>query len=255
MADNKPTFHHMNVSLRPYSTLTSLRTNSSNQSSQSQRILWLLEELGIEYNLVLHYRNPPNHPKAPFRSPPSLIETGPYGKAPLLITGDKDGKRYIPESSAIATYLIRTFDTTDKFGLKNGDWVRDEVITSLSQTNLNRGIGMLLMLDFGAIRNGQRPMGKRFDGPEQRAQLADLERELVEGPKGGFFMGEHPGRADIMLEYPISSIKHRNWVDLPKEFPKLNEWLQRVYDRPAFKRSLEKGNGYDMSCFPKTPRL
>jgi glutathione S-transferase len=172
-----------------------------------------------------------------------------------LITGAKDGNRYIPESSAIATYLIRTYDTADKFGLKNGDWVHDEVLTSLSQTNLNRGIGFMLMLDFGAIRNGEGPMGKRFDGPEQRSQLAELERELVEGPKGGFFMGEHPGRADILLEYPISSIKHRNWVDLAREFPKLDEWLQRVYDRPAFKRSLEKGNGYDLSIFPKTARL
>jgi glutathione S-transferase len=68
-------------------------------------------------------------------------------------------------------------------------------------------------------------------------------------------MGEHPGRADIMLEYPISMAKHRNWVDLKKEFPGLDEWLQRVYDRPSFKRSLEKGNGYDLSVFPKIARL
>ena len=133
--------------------------------------------------------------------------------------------------------------------------MRDEIITSLSQTGLNRGIGFMLMLDLGAIRNGQGPMGKQLDGVEQRSQLAQLERELVEGPKGGFFMGEHPGRADVLLEYPMSFIKHREWVDLPKEFPKLDEWLQRVHDRPAFKRSLEKGNGYDLSCFPKTARL
>lgn len=111
------------------------------------------------------------------------------------------------------------------------------------------------MLDFGLIKNGEGPFGKRFDGPELRAQLVDLERELTEGPKGGFFMGEHPGRADIMLEYPVSTVKHRMWADLPKEFPKLDEWLQRCYDRPAFKRSLEKGNGYDLSVFPKTARL
>ena len=109
-------------------------TNSQPQNSQSQRIFWLLEELSIPYDLVLHYRNPLNDPKAPFRSPPSLLATGPYGKAPLLITGAKDGNRYIPESAAIATYLIRTFDTEDKFGLKNGDWIRDEILVSMNLT-------------------------------------------------------------------------------------------------------------------------
>lgn len=94
-------------------------------------------------------------------------------------------------------------------------------------------------------------MGKHFDGPELRTQLANWERELVDGPKGGFFMGEHPGRADFLLEYPISMIKHRSWVDLP---PRLDEWLKRVHDRPAFKRSLEKGNGYDLNVFPKSGR-
>jgi glutathione S-transferase len=114
---------------------------------------------------------------------------------------------------------------------------------------------MMLMLDFGGIRNGKGQFGGRFDGPELRAQLADIERELREGPKGGFFMGEHPGRADIILEFPMSMVRHRNWVDIPKEFPKLDEWLQRCYDRPAFKRSLEKGNGYDLSVFPKVARF
>lgn len=236
MADNTPTFHHMN-------------------NSQSQRILWLLEELGIEYNLVLHYRNPIGDPKGAFRSPPSLLETGPYGKAPTLITGRADGNRYVPESSAIATYLIRTFDMADKFGLKNGDWIRDEVLVSLSTTTLNRATGFMLFLDFGMIKNGDGPAGGRMFGPELRQALGHLERELKDGPEGGFFMGKEPGRADIILEYPISSCKHRPWwVDLEKEFPLLDAWLQRCYDRPAFKRSLEKGNGYDMSVFPHSGR-
>lgn len=122
-------------------------------------------------------------------------------------------------------------------------------------TNMSRVNGYMLMMDFGALKPGEGPFGERMYGPELRAQLGDLERELSEGPKGGFFMGEHPGRADIMLEYPISMAKHRNWVDLKKEFPGLDEWLQRVYDRPSFKRSLEKGNGYDLSVFPKIARL
>jgi len=235
MADNKPTFHHLN-------------------NSQSQRIFWLLEELGIEYNLVLHERNPPNHPKAPFRSPDSLLATGPYGYAPLLITGAKDGSRYIPETFAIATYLIRTFDNADRFGLKDGDLIRDEVLTSQIMTNLSRLTSFMLMLDVGAIKEGDGFMKGRFSGQELRTILGHLEREFKDGPAGEFFMGKEPGRADIMLEFPISMVKQRNYLDL-KEFPLLDEWLERVYARPAFKRSLEKGNGYDLNSFPKLHRL
>jgi glutathione S-transferase len=113
---------------------------------------------------------------------------------------------------------------------------------------------MLLYLDFNAIKKGDGPGGKRFDGPELRSILGDLERELNEGPPGGFFMGKEPGRADIMLEFPMSMIKHRNWVDLKSEFPELDKWLERVYSREAWKRGLEKGNGYDLSVFPRTGR-
>lgn len=126
---------------------------------------------------------------------------------------------------------------------------------SLCTTGIGRSTSNILLIDFGALKAGSGPLGARMDGPELRDQLRELERELVEGPKGGFFLGEHPGRADIMLEYPLTSIKHRKTVDLAKEFPKLDEWLERCHDRPAFKRSLEKGNGYDLSTFPKPARL
>ncbi|KAL2063867.1 hypothetical protein VTL71DRAFT_4361 [Oculimacula yallundae] len=237
MADNKPTLHHLN-------------------NSQSQRILWLLEELGIEYNLEAHTRNPPSHPSAPFRSPPSLQSIG-SGKAPTLITGAADGNRTITESSAIATYLIRTFDKEDKFGLKNGDWIRDEMLTSVAQTTLSRATFTLLMLDFGLLRNGTGPGGKNYDGPEIRNVCKDLTRELKEGPKGGFFMGEHPGRADIMLEFGLTGIKQRESADLKNEFPELEAWLQRVYERPAWKRAVGKAfdGVYDFTTFPKGPHL
>jgi glutathione S-transferase len=170
-----------------------------------------------------------------------------------LITGAKNGSRSIPESSAIATYLIRTFDTEDKFGLKNGDWVRDEVLTSMVSTNLNRIGGFALMLDFGVFKLGEGPMAASFGGKAMFGALGDMERELKEGPKGGYFNGEHPGRADILAEYQITLIKHRNWADLKADYPLLDAWLERVHARDAFKRSLQKGNGYDLTIFPKVP--
>ncbi|KAF7947997.1 hypothetical protein EAE96_009065 [Botrytis aclada] len=236
MTDNTPTFHHLN-------------------DSQSQRIFWLLEELSIPYNLQLHTRNPATDPKAPFLGPPSLKAISPYGKAPLLTTGPKDGNRHIPESLAIATYLIRTFDSADAFGLRNGDWIRDEMLISIALTDLGASTFTMLMLDFNAIANGAGPMGTFCDGPALRKTLGNLEKELKEGPEGGFFMGKNPGRADIMLEFPMALIKQRGWVNLEKEFPALDEWLKRCYERPAWKRCIEKGNGYDLTSFPQKAHL
>src|ERR1700744_4969928 len=94
------------------------------QNSQSQRILWLLEELEIPYNLELHRR-------IDQRSPPELKQTHPLGKAPQLETGNG---RVIVESVVIAKYLIETYDKTGKFkgdGDKN-DWLRDEQLCNLA---------------------------------------------------------------------------------------------------------------------------
>jgi glutathione S-transferase len=187
-------------------------------------------------------------------SPPSLTALGPYGKAPLLVTGARDGSRHVPESAAIATYLIRTFDAADRFGLRGGDWVRDEMLLSIAQTDLGKATTNMLMLDFGMIRNGTGPGGKRYDGPAIRAVLKHLERELEDGPEGGYFMGERPGRADVMLEFPMAMTRQRGYVDLAAEFPALERWLERCYRREAWKKGLEKGNGYDLMSFPRLPR-
>ncbi|KAF7912491.1 uncharacterized protein EAF01_001512 [Botrytis porri] len=192
MTDNKPTLHHFD-------------------HSQYQRILWLLEELGVEYNVIYHFRKPVDDPIVPFRSPESLKALGPYGKAPVLTTGTANGNRYTPESDAICTYLLRNFDTEDRNG--KVEWL---------------------------------------DGPELRELLTILDEELKNAPEGGYFMGKNPGRADIMMKFPMSFVKHRNRVDLEKEFPRLDEWLKRIYDRPAWKRGSQKGNGsYDLNVFPK----
>ncbi len=107
------------------------------------------------------------------------------------------------------------------------------------------------------LRNGTGPGGKHFDGPEIRNNLNQLTRELKDGPPGGFFMGKEPGRADIMLEFGLTSIKQRRAVDLEKEYPELDQWLQRVYARPAWKRAIGKAfdGVYDMATFPKGPHL
>ena len=111
----------------------------------------------------------------------------------------------------------------------------------------------MLYFDMGMLKQSASAGGFLY-GPELKRVLRDLSKELQEGPEGGFFGGKHPGRADILFEYPISMATHREWVDL-KEFPLINAWLDRVYQRDAWKRALEKGNGYDLRIFPKSSKL
>jgi len=76
--------------------------------------------------------------------------------------------------------------------------------------------------------------------------------EFLEGELGDneWFNGKEFGRVDIMLNFPIDYIYMRKWVESPEtNYPKLSAWRQRVWERPAWKRGIEKGNGYDLSIF------
>jgi len=211
-----PTLYHMN-------------------NSQSQRILWLLCELDIPFKLSLHLRQADGPRKG--RAPEKLLETHPMGKSPQLAISDG---RIIAESSAIAAYLIATYDTDKKFqgdGGPRNDWIRDEELTSFSGST----VGSLMLLQLLGKVGGELNGG--FIEPEQRLQLTYLEAQL-EGYD--YFMGERPGRADFMLSWPLDLITARGYNGLA-EYPKLRDWRKRCQDRAGWKQALEKGNGYNMN--------
>ncbi|EXJ58177.1 hypothetical protein A1O7_05602 [Cladophialophora yegresii CBS 114405] len=228
MAGLKPTLHHMN-------------------NSQSQRILWLLEELEIPYNLELHQR-------VEQRSPPELRQTHPLGKAPQLETGDG---RVIAESVVIAKYLIETYDKAGKFrgdGNPKNDTLRDEQLCLLAASSLGPVMLVDLILLFAsrmtpffvrwlmALVHSQ--IRTQFSGPELDLYYRYLDDQL-EGQD--YFMGNTaPGRADFVLSYPVQQCIAVAMVDI-KKYPRIEQWIARIHERPAWKRSLEKGNGYDLA--------
>jgi glutathione S-transferase len=229
-------------------------TDRSTQNSQSQRILWLLEELEIPYNLSLHYRQKSGPRKA--RAPPELAEIHPLGKSPQLVTADG---RIIAESAAIAAYLITTYDTAKRFQGDGGrnDWIRDESLTSFAGASMGPIEAMKLFLDIATLQTPLllRPLVRwmtgmidhAFTGPELKQMLKYLEGEL-----GGqeYFMGKEPGRADFMLSFPMDMAVAFAWFDLG-EYEGLKGWRERCQAREAWKRGLEKGNGYDMGFVMK----
>ncbi|ETN46917.1 uncharacterized protein HMPREF1541_01106 [Cyphellophora europaea CBS 101466] len=223
--------------------LTLLHLNNST----SQRILWLLEELGIDYELKLHKR-------IHDRAPSELKETHPMGKAPQLILADG---RVLIESSCIAKYLIDTYDTENKFKGDGGrnDALRDQMLSDFiaSSMSTNFIVGVLFLALASRTPFFVRPlvsglwkaMRAGYWDDDVDKQLKFIEAEL-EGQD--YLMGASPGRPDFLLTFVYDNFHQRRLIDASK-YPVAKAWRERCEARPAWKRSLEKGNGYDLSDF------
>ncbi|KAG0646431.1 Glutathione S-transferase 3 [Hyphodiscus hymeniophilus] len=216
--------------------------------SQSQRILWLCEELriayGFEYTLVNHFRD-----KKTIRAPPELQKIHPLGKSPILVAIDGT---VITESSVIASYLLKTYDTDGKFATDN--WLRDDILVSFSGTSLGLTMTIELFVDIAVSQTPwplsyipkalQRSVRNGFTTAEFKKSFTYLEKELGEHD---WFNGRELGRSDIIMSWPFDNIGQRGWFDLKKDFPKLGAWRERILNREAWKSAIEKGNGYNMA--------
>lgn len=248
MTEARPTLHHLNVSCQPLTGHTKLMLML--QNSQSMRILWLLEELGIEYDLKLYERYKSGKKQA--RAPDELKEIHPLGKSPIFVTATG---RVLIESEAIVKYLIREYDTSKKFQgdpSTNNDEIRDDILTSFGSTSLNMVMMIETMLQVVVKQSPffVRPLFKAlhsqvhsvYTGSELENSFKFLETELGDQD---YFMGTNPGCADFILSWPFDYCVQWKFVDL-KKYPKLDQYYARCSDRAAWKRAREKGNGYQL---------
>ncbi|CAL3973145.1 unnamed protein product [Diplocarpon coronariae] len=216
-------------------------------NSQSQRILWLLEELAVEYQLeysIIHYTRDPKYQRAP----PELASIHQLGRSPTIITPDG---RAIVESLTITKYLLQTYDVRRRFASE--DWIRDETLCAFSSSSLFPLATQEMLFDI-AVRNTPRPFSyimKRikqahdsfYSDAEFQKDMVFLESELGAGQ---WFNGSELGMSDFVLSWPLDVIAVRGYVDLEKQYPRLDAWKRRKDERPAWKSALEKGNGYDL---------
>ncbi|KAI0178739.1 hypothetical protein GGR52DRAFT_533248 [Hypoxylon sp. FL1284] len=235
MDSSKPTLHYM-------------------QNSGAQQSLWLLEELGIDYNLVFHKRETG-------RAPAILKETHPLGKAPQLVT---PSGRVVAERSAIAFYLIETYDKEGRFKVPspeqdpswNGDdndRFREEQLFSVGLTALNQFTAM--GVTFAVFANQSpffiRPLMKGlkwgFDKIFLDAEIDNCFKYLdaeLEGRE--YFNGtKNPTRLDFVMQWYVDMAVQGTRLGL-SPYPRVKEWFERCIARDAWKRALEKGNGYDL---------
>jgi glutathione S-transferase len=189
--------------------------------SRSTRIIWLLEELGLPYELVQHTRD-----SETFRSPPSLYEVHPLGKAPAV---EIDG-RVMVESSAIIEYIV------DRHGggkLLPADSGRAEYLEWLHFAEGTLGMPLLMRLLGPRLGLGEAALG--FMDAELVKQLDWIEQSL-----GGrsFLCGEIFTGADINLEYLL---EHAELLGLLSARPNLARYLAALKARPAYVKAIELG--------------
>lgn len=157
------------------------------------------------------------------------------------------------ESSAIIAHLLSAHDPTGRFAAS--DPTLDEELTSFAGASLGPVTAIELLFDIAAkhtpwplvyiARAFRKGAQKNFTTKEFARDLGWLETQL--GDKE-WFNGEHLGRVDVMLSWPMDTIAQRTWVDWVT-YPKIKAWRERIEAREAWKRGIEKGNGYDLTSW------
>jgi len=200
-------------------------------NSRSQRVLWLLEELGLDYEIVPYQRDTTTH-----RAPPELRAIHPLGKSPVI----EDGDLVLAESGAIIEYLI---DTYGKGALAPARGTRAHT-RYLYWSHFAEGTAMmqlLIRLFLGFAGDSAAPVRAMVDAEITR-MLAYLEAEIAEG---GFFVGDGLTGADINMSFPLEAAAARGGLNA-ESCPKLAALLQRLQARPAYQRALARGGPYEL---------
>jgi glutathione S-transferase len=212
-------------------------------NSRSQRILWLLEELGLGYEIKKYQRDPKS-----MLAPPELRAIHPLGKSPVI----QDGDTIVAESGAIIEYLVGRYGD-GRLEPRAGTPERLRYTYFLHYAEGSAMPPLLVKLVFDRVESTPAPFFVRpiaraiarkvkdgFVLPQIRQHLAYLEGEIG---STGWFAGEAFSAADIQLSFPLEAAAARAGLD--GQYPKLSAFLERIHARPAYRRALERGGPYD----------
>ena len=208
-------------------------------NSRSQRVLWLLEELGLSYEIKRYQRDPQT-----MLAPAALREVHPLGKSPVLT----DGALTLAESGAIVEYLV------ERYG--NGRLIppagTPERLRYTYWMHFAEGSAMpplVMKLVFDRLEKGPMPffvrplaralagrVKKGFIEPNLARQLDFMEGELA---KSAWFAGADFTAADVQMSFPLEAATVRGGLDAKR--PRLMEFLARIHGRDAYRRALERG--------------
>jgi glutathione S-transferase len=231
----------MASNLIPESMLTVHHLNNS----RSQRVLWILEELGVEYEIKRYQRDPRT-----LLAPPELRAVHPLGKSPIVT----DNGATLAESGAIIEYLVDRYGE-GRFSPPPG--ASPERLRYTYWMHYAEGSAMPpLLLKLVALRIGSAPMpffvkpiARRisqtmqdsFVDPQLKLHLGFIEGELA---KSEWFAGNEFSAADVQMSFPLEAASQRAGA---KQLPRISAFLRRIHARPAYQRALERGGKYDFA--------
>ncbi|MDQ3366182.1 MAG: glutathione S-transferase [Myxococcota bacterium] len=208
-------------------------------ASRSQRVLWLLEELGVPYEIVKYQRDPKT-----MLAPKSLEDIHPLGKSPVIVDGDKQ----LAESGAILEYLVETYGN-GKLIPARGTPAFDHYRYFMHYAEGSLAPYLLLKLIFAKIKTSPmpffaKPVAKKLSDtisglvidPNLKRHLAFLENHLA---THAWFAGDELTAADVQMSMPLESAVERAG-DLGST-TRMAALLTKIKARPAFQRALERG--------------
>jgi glutathione S-transferase len=214
-------------------------------NSRSQRVLWLLEELELEYDIKYYDRDPKT-----MLAPASLRQVHPLGKSPVIT----DGALTVAESGAIVEYLVDRYGG-GRFAPVPNTPERLQYTYWLHYAEGSAMPPLLLKLVFDRIEQEPMPFFVKpiarlisnqtkssFINPQITQHLDYLEAELE---KTLWFVGDEFTAADIQMSFPIEVAAARSGLDASR--PKLMNFLNRIHDRPAYQRALQRGGVYKLA--------
>jgi glutathione S-transferase len=213
-------------------------------NSRSQRILWLLEELGLEYDVKRYQRDAKT-----MLAPPELRAVHPLGKSPVITDADLT----IAESAAIVEYLVGRYGNGRLVPAVNTpEKLRYTYWLHYAEGSLQPPL--LMKLIFDRIERAPMPFFARpiaraisrktkasFIEPNINRNLDYLEAELG---KTAWFAGSEFTAADIQMSFPLEAAVVRGGLNASR--PKLMAFLERIHARPAYKKAIERGGKYDL---------
>lgn len=197
------------------------------ENSRSQRILWLLEELDLPYEVRRYARD-----KKTMMAPPELKAVHPLGKSPVI----EDDGRIVAETGAIVEYLVESADGRLGPPAHRDAALRYRHFLHYAEGSMMPPLLAKLVLDRLGL------LGRPALGPVQGmidVHLDWLETELADRP---WFAGPDFSAADVMMSFPLEASRQR--AGLNESRPLLIDWLERIHARSAYARALDRGGPY-----------
>ena len=214
-------------------------------NSRSQRVLWLLEELGLKYQVKRYERD-----RKTMLAPPELKAVHPLGKSPVIT----EGKVTVAESGAIVEYLL-DMHGEGRLRPAAGTPERLRFTYWLHYAEGSAMTPLMLALVFREVAKAPmpffvRPIARAIAAGAMKSFIApqiDLHVDTMESELGNslWFAGREFTAADLQMSFPVEAVAAHGGLGLTR--PKLTAFLERIHARPAYRRALEQGGPYHLA--------